>query len=591
MSQVIRWMIPCLALVVAGCGCGESDKGPCRDHGIDCCLDDSDCQGPEATTYMECCLVTHECIELPDESGEEDDGCDPGYTCDSVMDIVLVQGETEEEGCTVDWSCCEPRDPLPLGKMGTHSSMSIAADGTIWLSGYGAGVSDTQLYGDLVGGTWDEEAGEPDWMLLDGVPWDAVPYAPPDGWRGGINEPGDDVGLYTSLGLDGSDEPRIAYHDETNGALRYIARSGGAWGDPVDVDQDGHAGEYASMQMLGGSVPAVAYRSHRVRMDDYTGASYQVGTAVVSLRYAVAGDASASSWTVEEVASSDAPCWGTVCPDDHRCRVADGLCWPDDREVCVDGTGAYDCTPEEACLEEIDDAGVPLETWRCEEAVAEDPVFDLPEGIAIWNALALAPDGSPEIVYYDRTRGELGWVTGSGGWSAPVIVDGDDLSTDTTLHGDKGWHPSLAIGADGTRHVAYVDGLAEALMYAQIDPAGTVTVREVVDDGSSGGADRDLVGDYSAIAVDGDGRVRLAYQNTSRGLVMMAVRAPSDGTWTASLLTDPDAGFKGYYLNHLVVDGTSWFSQFTFNYEMDPFYRGLRVFSCTLDAGNIATCD
>jgi hypothetical protein len=99
------------------------------------------------------------------------------------------------------------------------------------------------------------------------------------------------------------------------------------------------------------------------------------------------------------------------------------------------------------------------------------------------------------------------------------------------------------------------------------------------------------VGDYSDIAVDGDGRVRLAYQNTSSGLVMMAVRDPSDGSWTVSLLTDPDSGFKGYYLNQVIVDGTSWFSQFTYNYELDPFYRGLRVFSCTVDAGNVASCD
>jgi len=114
-----------------------------------------------------------------------------------------------------------------------------------------------------------------------------------------------------------------------------------------------------------------------------------------------------------------------------------------------------------------------------------------------------------------------------------------------------------------------------------------VLVREVVDDGGTSG---DLVGDYSAIVVDGSGRVRLAYENTSTGVVMMAVRDPSAGTWTPSVLTDPVAGFMGYYLNHLLVGETSWFSQFTYNYEMDPNYRGLRVFSCSVGSDGTATC-
>ncbi len=587
-------LLALVALLAAGCGCGKSQTGnPCPEPGLDCCNEDSDCWVPEAPGYMECCLVTNECIELPDEAGEEDDGCEPGSSCDSVNDVMLVQGETEEDGCYVDWSCCEPRDPLPLGKIGTYSSMGIAADGTVWLSGYAAGVSETSLYGDLASATWDEAAGEPDWELLDGIPWDATPYAPPDGWRGGINEPGDDVGLYTSLGLDGSDEPRIAYHDHTNGTLKYIAMGDGAWADPVVADGGGHAGEWASMLLISGDVPVVAYRAHDLSMEDYTGASYQVGRVVTSVRYARSGDASGSSWTVEEVASSSAPCWGTVCPEDHRCRVADGLCWPEDRAGagCLDEMDAYSCASEEACLEELDGAGAPLGTYACVDAVSEDPVFDLPEGIGLWTSLALAPDGTPEVVYYDRTRGELVWVEHDGtGWAAPVVLDGDDLSTDTDLHGDRGWHASLTIDDTGTRHISYVDGLAEALMYMQLDPAGTVAVREVVDDGATGGADRDLVGDYSAIVVDADGRVRLAYQNTSQGLVEMAVRSTSDGTWTMSTLSDPDAGFMGYYLNQVLVDGTSWFSQFTFNYELDPFYRGLRVFSCTVGTDDTATC-
>jgi hypothetical protein len=536
---------------------------------------------------MECCLVTHECIALPDDPGEEDDGCDPGYTCERLQDVVLVQGETEEEGCFVDWSCCAPRPDLSPGKMGTHSSMDVAGDGTVWLSGYAAGTDESHLYGDLVGGTWDAEAGEPAWELLDGVPWDAEPYAPPGGFRGGINEPGDDVGLYTSLRVDGAGAPRIAYHDATNGALKFIARDGGGWGEPVVVDDGGVAGTYGSMVLLDGDVPAVAYRAHVVSMQDYEGTSEQVGAVSSVLRYAAADDAAGGSWSVEDVTSSATPCWDSVCPEGTRCRVIDGLCWPEDTSRCES-----ECEAGEACLEELDGDGVPQGSHHCEEALPEDAVFDLPEGIALWSSLALSPEGEPEVVFYDRTRGELVWVAGNGaGWDAPVVLDGDDLSGDPADHGDKGWHPTLAIDGTGTRHIGYVDGLAETLMYMQVDPDGVIVTREVVDDGTRAGtADRDLVGDYSSIAVDADGRVRLAYQDTTRGLVVMAVRGAASAEWTLSVVSDPDAGFMGYYLDHDVVGSTSYLSQFTFNYEADPHYRGLRVMTCEVAVDDTVTC-
>lgn len=571
-----------------GCGCSETTK-TCPEPGLECCLTDDDCAGGE--DYMECCLVTHECIALPDETGEEDDGCDPGYTCSDLLDIVLVQGETAEEGCWLDWSCCAPRDPLSAGKIGTHLGMDVASDGTIWVSGYVAGTDESHLYGDLAGGTYNGEDGRPEWQLLDGVPWDEEPYAPPDGFRGGINVPGDDVGLYTNLDLDSSDVPRIAYHDATNGALRFITRDGGEWNDPVVVDDDGTAGTYGSMVLLDGDIPAVAYRAQSVQMQDYEGTSSQVGYPQSILRYAVADDPAGSSWTTEDVVSTVTPCWGTICPEGHRCRVADGLCWPEDDEGCPDSGGSYSCAEDEACVEDIDDAGVPQGTYGCDEAIVAEPVYDLPEGIGLWNSLALSPDGLPEVVYYDRTRGELVWVASTGaGWADPVILDGDDLSADAADHGDKGWHPSLFIDDTGTRHIAYVDGLAEVLMYMQVDPDGVIVTREVVDDGTrEGSADRDIVGDYSSIVVDADGKVRLAYQNTTRGLVMMAVRSETD-TWTVSLASNPDAGFMGYYLKQRLVGTTSYLAQFTYNYEMEPYDRGLRVMACEVGADDTVTC-
>jgi hypothetical protein len=600
--RFFRGLLPVLvAGLLAGnaaCSCdgdGNGEPGPCEDNqGPECCLTNEDCG-----ENIFCCTVNHVCMELPTPlasppapdsvEGLYNEACDPGFFCEDLPQFTI--GATEEEGCSFDWSCCQERSPLAEGRLGTYLGMDVrqaGADTILWISGYSAGTSSVGLYGDLVAGRWDPSTGEIGWEILDGVPEDGFITNSTDGWRGGIGEEGDDVGLYTSLILDESGNPMVSYYDLTNGALKFIRHDGSSWLEPEVVDdaEGTDAGRYSEIVRLPSQAPVILYRAVTWAAMDHPGAvGYQVVHLATHLRSATR---SGTTWQVSTVVSEpDAPCWAGGCPEGYVCRADDRLCWPpaseDDHAEC-DG-----CAGTQACLSEIDDSGAATGVFGCQDILT---LTDVPEGIAVWISAALNPAGDIEAVYYDRTGGNLLHLAQQGGlWQTPVILDGDEENPDPALHGDRGWYPSLAVDGSGNRHIVYVDGIAEVFDYMMVDAAGTVTLRELIDDGvDTANADKDLVGDNASVAVDSAGRVRVVYQNSSDGILMMALR-DTDGTWTLTPVTDADAGFMGYYALQRMVGDTSYVAQFFMNFESPPTGTGVGVLACTVDGSGLVTCD
>ena len=105
--------------------------------------------------------------------------------------------------------------PLPDAFAGQHSAIAVrVTDGIPVISGYFG-----QPYGDLIFGVADSaEAGASvSWSYIDGVPADAECVGAADGPRGGIAEPGEDVGWDTDLALNNGGWARISYYDRDNG--------------------------------------------------------------------------------------------------------------------------------------------------------------------------------------------------------------------------------------------------------------------------------------------------------------------------------------------------------------------------------------
>ena len=62
---------------------------------------------------------------------------------------------------------------------------------------------------------------EPQWHWVDGLPEGAPIVAGPSGPRGGVSEPGSDVGKYTSIAVDTEGGIHVAYYAVDPGALHY----------------------------------------------------------------------------------------------------------------------------------------------------------------------------------------------------------------------------------------------------------------------------------------------------------------------------------------------------------------------------------
>ena len=426
----------------------------------------------------------------PDDSGL-DGGGDTAF--DSNVDAVL--------------------GPLDPGLLATHLDMTVLSDGsTLVLSGYDQGVPPSTRYGDLVVGTWNGTS--VDWETVDGVP-DVAPTNDPSGYRGGISDPGDDVGEFTSIITAGGDTLNITYFDRTNGALKFAAGTvGGTW-DIQTVDDEGFAGQYSSLTAYSGGVAA----AYLAVMEPAS----LPGRPTSEVRVATASAGGTGSWSIARIGTAQIACRPQFCPEGSVCL---------ENGDCVTDPGSE----------------VPL----------DDPyIEDRPPATGLFTRIAATPDGNLALVYYDRDEGNImGAAFDGAAWGAPFLIDGYAAGDPDV--GDCGVGASLAVDDAGVWHVSYVDGAEETLRYARVE-GGTATTM-LVDDGSTDGTNphpdgRHIVGDDSSIAVTASGEIRIAYQDATSQRAVMA-RGTGDGTWVIQIVDMDDSA--GYFTTQVLVGTTSF---------------------------------
>jgi hypothetical protein len=506
-------------VLLDGCNCGGPQALPCNDECV--------AAMPPATAGSICCERTNECVAY-----DLDALCMPGFTCPPAH-------VTLDAMCGVSCSMCERKPPLDPGLLATDLDLVVTADGEIYLSGYSPGVPPSMpRYGDLVFGEVDPASGAVRWEIVDGAPTSPI-VADPSGWRGGVSAAGPDVGRWTAM-ADSGTALYIAYYDATNGALKVAIGAPGAWRTHT-VDDAGDAGRYASIALLEGGIPAIAY----LRIEPATDGSGQV---VSSVRVATARSAmpsSATDWTIVEVASRPMACRPQFCEGRGERCLASGRC-------VTPGSGCSPaCGANEVCV-----AG------SCQAALPDNYVEDLPPAYGLYTQLARTADGLA-LVWYDRGGGNLyGAAMSAGAWGPPFLIDGYARMADPAVErvGDSGLGVSLAVDGAGVWHVAYVDGAEEVLRYAQIR-GGMVVLRETIDDGSTDGMSRHadgrhIVGDDSSIVVTPSGEVRVAYQDATAHHLMLATRPAGGGNWTVRVLDD--ANHTGFWVEQQLVGDTSY---------------------------------
>jgi MYXO-CTERM domain-containing protein len=416
-------------------------------------------------------------------------GCscgDPANSCEINEDCSGSCAEGQIPVC-IDGTCA-CTDDVTWGRIGQYSEMDVEGD-TIWVSAYNS------VHGDLMVASTTEGGRIPDekWQFIDGVP-DGPVVIPDSEVRGGIQDPGPNVGLYTDIAARSDGSVLVSYFDQDNASLKMATLQGGAWSNHVvDAGLAGGpdstyeiVGQYSSITMRSDGRPGVAYFAH---IDDGEGPRTELRFAEAT----TANPASSSDWVI---------------------AVADS-------------------------------ALVPEET--------SNPL-PIPMGVGLFvNAVRLA-SGNPVLVYYDRIAGDLKMVAHDGtAFAAPEILDGDGVDVGwypgVLVDSNDQLHVSyVSASNDDLLYINTIDRTTE-LVDNGYRLVGTT------DEGLPK-PEFHFVGDDSTLALTSDGPY-IAYQDATSHELLLAHK-DGGGNWVYETVVgneDPFTGGYGFYISGEPVGG------------------------------------
>ncbi|MEO8876909.1 MAG: MYXO-CTERM sorting domain-containing protein, partial [Polyangiaceae bacterium] len=462
----------------------------------------------------------------------------------------------DQHGCGSDCKqVCQPA--IPQGMIGAYTSVAKASDGSIWVAGYNdaaLGNDANNFYGDLVVGKYDSAGQKVAWATVDGLPPPRTDGTCPDndpaGWRGGETDSGDDVGLWTSIQVNGTNRPMVAYYDATNHALKFAAAFdsdtfgvytlAGAQpgGQPPTPGED--AGRYAKMVVVNGN-PVIAFSDTQAGKDGHLRSKVVLATASNATPH------DASAWSFQDIyVDETGPCRASTCTTTQVCIKETGAC-----QAKVTGCTPSDCGTGKACVT----VGT---TAVCDTVIDTTYIDDYPNASSDYISVAQGPNGLG-IVAYDRVHGNLLGISNDGSGWATQVLDGETGSraANTAIDtGDDGVGASLTITSEGDWHIAYVNGEKEFLQYMRVPGGKTPLTPEVVDNGQSlGGTSTPfpdgahIVGDDSRIEVDpGSGAVSIYYQDATVGDLRVAsgTITGQTHTWALKAVAQPNK-FAGFF--------------------------------------------
>ncbi len=406
-------------------------------------------------------------------------------------------------GCSCGSNPCGDAECLPgeVAHGGLGRWTSIAGDETrVMVATYDQGL------GDLVAiDVTDPENRK--LVAVDGIP-EGTPIYDPDGYRDGIEEPGDNVGAWTSIAFSGG-HAMIAYQDRDAGTLKFAFESKpGTWRTMVVDDGDGiEVGRYASLAVDGEGFPSIAYIA--LGIDDGMG---HRATELRIVRARSQNPADAGAWGSPAIAASAPGSCGGRCGTGQACIA--GAMAQTCTAVTTDCTTA--CATGEACI-----AGT------CTEAFEEPKVADIGSGTGLFVSLSAMADGRLAAVYYDMAARSLEL--------ALETATASNEYAKSSLHGgggDRGLWTSAVVDATDTIHIAYQDAIGDQLLYTTW--AGSPGTPEVVDDGQRTGDRTHPVGAATAIYL-ANGTPTIAYQDGMTADVYIATK--TGGAWSTVPLT------------------------------------------------------
>ena len=473
-------------------------------------------------------------------------------TCNSGFIATFKDPTNIFDSCLLPTAICICAELPGLQSEDLGRFSAIAAQ-----SGKGLFVSEYDgQFGDLVVARYDLNGVKLGVDYVDGVPTGAVKYGP-SGARGGVIEPGDDVGRYTDIATGGG-FVYVSYWDVTHGDLKVAVRdANGKWTNHKVDGDNGELGLYTSIAIDSDGLPGISYFQRAAEATfDVTACPAPAPTGpksfITALKYAHAKTAtpsSASDWTVSTIACQSRP-----TPPCYSCSASNTCADPGTGPDCyAPATTCTGCDPNtETCVT----VGT---TATCSKKYNPSNLNDITDGVGLFSSIAF--NGKEAFIgFMKRTTpppmgatrynpdGDLYGVKISATGTAGALVK---LDSD----GDTGYFPDVKIDPS-TKNVAiaYHDFTSKKLKFYYAAQFQASVVPEVIDTGTgaAGSAEADFVGtDSSLIFGTGAGSVYAVYQDATRGDLKLAKRA---ATWQVqpSIHT---AGAVGFFADGVFVDG------------------------------------
>jgi len=206
------------------------------------------------------------------------------------------------------------------------------------------------------------------------------------------------------------------------------------------------------------------------------------------------------------------------------------------------------CSATQACIAKT-----------CTNVLQPQKAVDLVEGTGLFVQARRNSQGQLVLVYYDHAQGDLKMAVGSPGAWQVSFIDGNDPATDV------GQFASVALAADDSVHVAYVDAISDRLLYKHVAGGAVPMSPDVVDDGARADGPHS-VGGGANLALDSNGAPRIVYQDQQLADLEVATNG---GSWAHMDLQTGIAGY-GFYPHQLFVDGKLYFTEFVYDRQNGP---------------------
>ncbi|MCL5278136.1 MAG: hypothetical protein M1517_10255 [Deltaproteobacteria bacterium] len=325
----------------------------------------------------------------------------------------------------------------------------------------------------------------------------------------------DDTGYFTSLAMDGNDNPWIAYYDNTAGALKLAHYNGASFVTEV-VDDSGSTGWYPSLVLDARGEPHITYYDAKDHVLKYAYKTQQGWVIQTINDLNIGGYGEYSSLKLD------------VGGNPHFCYISHVL-------------------NDELRYGFIDSQGVLLETADSGQSQWTTTGTG---NIDLTTSLQLLPNGSPVISYYDASNGILKMTQydpATQTWDTQIVASGSELPSPDNLAASKdvGMYNSLVLDSDNDPHISYYDADYGTLRYAYFN--GVIWTYQYIDTKGFAGA-------YNSIALDQSGNPIVAYQDVTNGAVKIAF--DQKGVWKTFYVDSSDYYRTGYWIS-LAVAGNN----------------------------------